>query len=87
MTCRRLKAWLSQNCVDFEDRNVSQDPTAVDELKAGGFNILPVAVIADRSVTGFHDQWSECIAQLKTHLGFEDDGYDDYEYELEDAPR
>jgi glutaredoxin len=77
MTCRRLKAWLSQNCVAFEERIVNEDPSLVEEFKALGYHTLPTAVIDGVAVAGFHHQWSTCIKQVKELLRFEDE--EDYE--------
>ena len=85
MTCRRLKAWLSQNCIEFEDRNVSLDPALVEEFRELGHKTLPTAVVAGTPIVGFHNEWSGCIQRLKELLGFRDDGQDEYDLELEDA--
>lgn len=33
MTCRKGKAWLSQNNIEFEERDIVKEPLSYDELK------------------------------------------------------
>jgi len=77
MTCRRLKAWLSQNCIIFDERTVDEEPSAVDEFKALGYQMLPTAVVDGVAIAGFHSEWSDRIKQLKELLGFEDEDEDE----------
>jgi glutaredoxin len=47
------KAWLSENKVEFEDKNVTEDASAMDELEELGVFTTPVTVIDDEVVVGF----------------------------------
>lgn len=63
--CDLDKAWLSERGIDFEYRNVTEDPDAMDELLALGFFSTPVTVVNDEDVVGFDR------AKLKDLLGME----------------
>ena len=51
-----MKAWLSQRQVPFTDKNVREDPAALEELKRMGFNSVPVTVINGERVVGFDQE-------------------------------
>ena len=51
-----MKAWLSQRQVPFTDKNVREDPAALDELKRMGFNSVPVTVINGERVVEFDQE-------------------------------
>lgn len=53
MFCGKTKEFLSQNQIPFEDRDISKDPTAVDELQKLGYMTTPVTVIDGQVVVGF----------------------------------
>lgn len=53
MFCGKTKEFLSQNQIPFEDRDISKDPTAVDELQKLGYMTTPVTVIDGEVVVGF----------------------------------
>lgn len=55
------KAWLSEHDVEFEDRNITQDPEAMAELQALGYFTTPVTIIDDQEVVGFN---REQLAEL-----------------------
>ena len=46
--------YLSQQGVQFTERNVGKDPTAREELMALGLLSLPVIIIGDKKLTGFN---------------------------------
>jgi arsenate reductase-like glutaredoxin family protein len=46
--------YLSQNGIQFTERNVGKDPTARQELMALGLLSLPVIIIGDKKLTGFN---------------------------------
>ena len=48
-----MKAWLSQRQVPFTDKNVREDPAALEELKRMGFNSVPVTVVNGERIVGF----------------------------------
>jgi len=51
-----VKAWLSQRQVPFTDKNVREDPGALDELKRMGFNSVPVTVVDGERIVGFDQE-------------------------------
>jgi glutaredoxin len=51
-----VKAWLSQRQVPFTEKNVREDPAALDELKKMGFNSIPVTVIDGERIVGFDQE-------------------------------
>jgi len=51
-----VKAWLSQRQMPFTDKNVREDPVALDELKRMGFNSVPVTVIGEERIVGFDQE-------------------------------
>ena len=53
MFCSRLKEFLSTNEISYEDRDVSQDETALDELQKLGLMTTPVTVVDGEVVVGF----------------------------------
>lgn len=53
MFCDRTKEFLSRNGIAFEERNVSQDETALDELQKRGLMTTPVTLIDNEAVVGF----------------------------------
>lgn len=63
MFCTRVKEFLSQNKIEFEDRNVATDATALEELEKLGYATTPVTRVDGEVVVGF-DQ-----PRLKTLLG------------------
>ena len=53
MFCRKVKEFLSQNKVEFTDRNLAADETALQELEKLGYMTTPVTVIDGQAVVGF----------------------------------
>lgn len=53
MFCGKVKEFLSQNRIDFADRNVAADPAALSELERLGYMTTPVTVIDGEVVVGF----------------------------------
>ncbi|MBI1983297.1 MAG: glutaredoxin family protein [Acidobacteria bacterium] len=53
MFCNRTKEFLSQKGVAFEERDVSQDESALEELQRRGLMTTPVTLIDDDVVVGF----------------------------------
>lgn len=49
-----MKALLSRAGVPFTAKNVDEDDRAYDELLARGMRTVPVTVIGDHVLTGFH---------------------------------
>jgi len=59
------KAWLSEQGIEFEDRDITRDPKALDELQELGFFTTPVTLIGMDIVVGFDRK------KLQALLGFE----------------
>jgi glutaredoxin len=53
MFCGKVKEYLSQRKIDFEDRDITKDPSAISELQKLGFMTSPVTVIGDKVIVGF----------------------------------
>jgi glutaredoxin 3 len=60
MFCDQAKEYLSQKGLEFQERDIAQDPTVLADLKRLGYMTTPVIVI-DSSVTVGFD--AEKIAQ------------------------
>ena len=53
MFCNQAKEYLSQNGVEFQEKDITQDPGALAELKKLKFMTTPVIVIDGSIVVGF----------------------------------
>ena len=53
MFCKRTKEFLSQQGIEFEERDVSQDEAALIELQQRGLMTTPVTLIDGEAVVGF----------------------------------
>jgi glutaredoxin len=53
MFCAKVKEFLSQNKIEFTDRNIAADQAALDELENLGYMTTPVTVIDGQVVVGF----------------------------------
>ena len=53
MFCAKVKEFLSQNKIEFVDRNVATDEVALNELEKLGYMTTPVTVIDGQVVVGF----------------------------------
>jgi len=53
MFCNRTKEFLLQKGIVFEERDVSNDETALDELQRRGVMTTPVILIDGEVVIGF----------------------------------
>lgn len=51
--CDQVKEFLTRNGVEFETRDVSLDPEALDELTEMGYLATPVTLIGSEAVVGF----------------------------------
>ncbi len=63
MSCNRTKEFLSQHRIAFEERDVSRDGTALEELQKRSLMTTPVTLIDNEAVVGFD------IAKLSKFLG------------------
>ncbi|HEX9224966.1 MAG TPA: glutaredoxin family protein [Candidatus Acidoferrales bacterium] len=57
-----MKEFLSQNKIEFVDRNIAADETALAELEKLGYMTTPVTVIDGEVVVGFD------VSKLRTLL-------------------
>ncbi len=53
MFCNNVKEFLSQNKIDFIERNVANDETALAELQKLRYMTTPVTLVDDEVVVGF----------------------------------
>jgi len=53
-SCEHTKAYLEANNVSFTDKNIQQDPEALKEFDALGYQGTPVVVAGDKHWAG-HD--------------------------------
>jgi len=53
MFCAKVKEFLSQNEIEFVDRNIAADEAALNELEKLGYMTTPVTVIDGQVVVGF----------------------------------
>ena len=53
MFCAKVKEFLSQNKIEFTDRNIAADEAALNELEKLGYMTTPVTVIDGQVVVGF----------------------------------
>jgi len=64
MFCAKVKEFLSQNKIEFTDRNIAADQAALDELEKLGYMTTPVTVVDGQVVVGFDSDKLEKL--LKT---------------------
>ena len=53
MFCAQVKEYLSQKQIQFDDRDLTKEPSAIFELQKLGFMTSPVTVVEDRVIVGF----------------------------------
>jgi glutaredoxin len=53
MFCQRTKEYLSHKQVEYKERDVTKDPSAIQELQRLGFMTTPVIVIDGNTIVGF----------------------------------
>jgi glutaredoxin 3 len=53
MFCNRTKEFLSRNGITFEERDVSSDEAALDELQKQRLMTTPVTLVDGEAVVGF----------------------------------
>ncbi len=63
MFCQSTKEFLSKNGIQFEDRNITADPTALDELRKMHVMTTPVTKVGDAVIVGFDEK------KLREELG------------------
>ncbi len=64
MFCARVKEYLSQKQIQFDDHDITKEPSAISELKKLGFMTTPVTVIGDKVIVGFDEaKLDEALAE------------------------
>ena len=53
MFCDQAKEYLSQQGIEFQERDIAQDPSALADLKKLGYMTTPVIVIDSSVIVGF----------------------------------
>jgi glutaredoxin len=53
MFCSQAKEYLSQKSVQFEDKDITKNAQALEELKKLGYMTTPVVVIDSSVIVGF----------------------------------
>ena len=53
MFCNKVKEFLSQNNIEFLERNIAADETALAELERLGYLTTPVTLVGGEAVVGF----------------------------------
>jgi len=53
MFCGKVKEYLSQKQIQFDDRDITKDSSAILELQKLGFMTSPVTVVDDKVIVGF----------------------------------
>ena len=61
-----MKEFLSRNKIDFTDRNIAADETALQELEKLGYMTTPVTVIDGEVVVGFDAPKLRSLLQLSS---------------------
>jgi glutaredoxin len=64
MFCAKVKEFLSQNKIEFVDRNIAADEAALNELEKLGYMTTPVTVINGEVVIGFDASKLRSLLQL-----------------------
>jgi len=53
MFCDQAKDYLSQKGIEFQERDIAQDPSALADLKKLGYMTTPMIVIDGSVIVGF----------------------------------
>jgi len=53
MFCGKVKEFLSQNKIEYTERNIAADETALNDLEKLGYMTTPVTLINGEAVVGF----------------------------------
>ncbi len=64
MFCNRTKEFLSQKAIPFEERDVTRDPAALEELQKRRLMTTPVIFVDDEVVVGFDQKKLENLLGL-----------------------
>jgi glutaredoxin len=64
MFCGKVKEFLSQNKIEFTDRNIAADEAALGQLENLGYMTTPVTLIDGEVVVGFDAPKLRSLLQL-----------------------
>ena len=53
MFCDQAKEYLSQKGIQFQERDIAQDPSALTDLKKLGYMTTPVILVEGSVIVGF----------------------------------
>jgi glutaredoxin-like protein NrdH len=56
MFCELTREFLSKNGIQFEDRNITADPGALDELRKLHLMTTPVTKVGEVVIVGFDEE-------------------------------
>jgi glutaredoxin-like protein NrdH len=63
--CGKLKSYLNEQSIPFEERNIDKDEHYAEELWNMGMRSVPVTVIGDTKILGFNQtQLNSALAAL-----------------------
>ncbi len=65
MFCKQTKEFLSQKAISFEERDVTKDPAALEELQKCKLMTTPVILVDGEVVVGFDQQKLEILLSLQ----------------------
>lgn len=65
MFCSKVKEFLSQNKIEFIDRNIAVDEAALQELEKLGYMTTPVTLVDGEVIVGFDRAKLEGLVQRK----------------------
>ena len=65
MFCARVKEFLSQNHIDFTDRDLTRDESALEELEKLDYTTTPITVIDGEVIVGFERAKLEKLLPLR----------------------
>lgn len=54
MFCGKVKEFLSQNKIEYTERNIAADETALNDLEKLGYMTTPVTLVNGEAVVGFN---------------------------------
>lgn len=62
MQCKMAKRFLDANHVAFEEINIDEEPQYIEELKAQGYQSLPVILSDKPAIIGFRPDQLKALA-------------------------
>ncbi len=66
MYCNQTKEFLSDNGIQFKDRDITLDPAAMEELESRKLLTTPVTLVDDEMVVGFDREKLSKLLSLKS---------------------